>query len=689
MIGKENFLVSVFRSADKLIIPVYQRNYDWKEEHCKRLFNDLIETIKNDRKTHFFGGIVSVNDPDGQRADWLIIDGQQRIITVNLLLLALANLLQEGNIVSTEQNLANIIVKKYLADEADSTKRKIKLKPIKGDADAFEKLWKNPDDYNQASNVTVNYTYFYKRIQDKELTADELFEAIERLQVIDISLKMPDDDPQLVFESLNSTGLELSEGDKIRNFILMGLSAKAQERYYKDYWNPIEIKAGHDKKTNIYDVSLFIRDFLSIKQRKITKINLIYPAFKEYALSTTAEPLLQEMLIYARRYEKLLNASSDLPLLNASINRLNRLGSSVTRPFLMEVLRLMEENVIIAEDAIKAFRIVESYLLRRAICDLPSNVLNKVFLTLYNDIFRLDGTPNDFINKMRYVLSVKKEKARFPDKEEFTKNIINKNVYKMSSDNKAYIFERLENGDSKEPVNIYERMDNGEYSIEHIMPQTMTEDWQDALGLDFEIIHDTWLHRLANLTLTGYNSEYRNNGFEKKCKMKGGFIDSGLRMNQYLARNTKWGLEELEKRAEYLTNEAHKLWPYVETNYTPPQRQFDEYMLNDDVTFAGRTILKYRFNNIESEVKNWKDMYCSVIGALHEKNKAILNYLADADNSIDMATHVSRTESSTFEKIDDNIYLLKKTDTQYKINLLQRFFTLYEEEPENLILVVK
>jgi uncharacterized protein with ParB-like and HNH nuclease domain len=695
MNGHENYLVSILKSADKLIIPVYQRNYDWKETHCQTLFDDLVKTIKNNRRTHFFGGIVSVSDPVGGRADFLIIDGQQRITTITLLLLALAKLLKENKMESDDPYLADTIIKKYLADEINPNNRKIKLKPIKGDADAFELLWQNAEEYNRSSNVTLNYTYFYNRIQKGELTANQLFDAVQRLQVIDIALKMPDDDPQMVFESLNSTGLNLNEGDKIRNYILMGLQIDVQERFYNGYWNPIEKKAGYDKDSNSFNVSWFIRDFLSIKQRKIPSINSVYTSFKEYAepfRNSDIEPLLKDMLGYARRYEKLINGSSDFPaLLNASIARLNRFESSVTRPFLMEILRLKEQDILSSADTAEAFRSVESYLFRRIICDLPSNALNKVFLSLANDVGRLDGTWNDFINKMKYVMSSKKEKARFPDDDEFADGLLQKNVYKMLPRYKAYLFERFENGDSLEYKSIYERIDKSEYTIEHIMPQTLTVEWQDALGSNFENIHETWLHRLANLTLSAYNPKYQNYLFNQKRTMKDGYLDSGLKMNQLIAQNENWGEKELEERAKRLTKQAYALWPFVNTAYAPPEKQFDEYALDDDITFTNKGIVKYRFNGIEQEVQSWTEMYTVILRTLHEKNKTILNYLADADDSVELAVHIGRSDSDFTKsaKIDDDVYVWINTSTQYKINLLQKFFALYGEEPENLIFMVR
>ena len=238
-------------------------------------------------------------------------------------------------------------------------------------------MFSEPSEYIRESNLTVNYDYFYSRIQKQEITIDELYDAICCLEIINIRLDV-NDNPQLFFESLNSTGLDLSEGDKIRNFILMGLPAKEQDDYYENYWNKIEINTK-------YEVSAFIRDYLSVKQQAIPQQKRIYAIFKEYVelSSVQTEPLLKDMLKYAERYSILLNGKTNSKALNACIQRLNRLETTVTRPFFLEVLRLFDEEKLTLEQVTEVFLIAENYLFRRSICDLPTNALNKIFLLLH------------------------------------------------------------------------------------------------------------------------------------------------------------------------------------------------------------------------------------------------------------------------------------------------------------------
>ena len=339
MKGTECKFVKYMEGSDKrFVIPVYQRNYDWKTENCKQLYDDLVKIIKGHRKSHFFGSLVSVYNPEGHNEEFLIIDGQQRLTTVSLLFLAMYNLIDKGVVEPEVTNLKQRIFEEYLVDKWKPEDTRIKLKPVKNDQRAFGKLFSDPAEHIRESNITVNYGYFYERIQKREITIDQLYDAICCLEIINIKLDM-DDNPQLIFESLNSTGLDLSEGDKIRNFILMGLPSKDQEEYYDKYWNKIEL-------CTKYDVSAFIRDYLSVKQQAIPQQKKIYTTFKDFfdLGNIETEPLLIEMFAYAKRYQILLDGNTSSVALNACISRLNRLETTVTRPYFLEVLRLYDEN---------------------------------------------------------------------------------------------------------------------------------------------------------------------------------------------------------------------------------------------------------------------------------------------------------------------------------------------------------
>lgn len=688
MNGNAQKLIKYLDGASKrFIIPVYQRNYDWKMEHCKQLYDDLVKIIRQNRKSHFFGSIVSVQSESGTMEEFLIIDGQQRLTTISLLLLAIYHLLSTGKMVSRDHQLTDKILKKYLIDEYEPEEKRIKLKPIKNDQKAFGILFDQDEEYIPDSNLTINYRYFYDRIQHGELDIDELFDAICKLEIINISLNH-EDNPQLIFESLNSTGLNLSEGDKIRNYILMGLPNDQQTKFYEKYWNRIESYTD-------YDVSSFVRDYLSIKQQSTPNMNSVYPTFKKYvedAEVADIEPLLKDLLEYAKRYAFLIKGGHSDERLNSCIYRLNRLSTSVTRPFLLEVIRLSESGALTADELIEVFHFTESYLFRRAICDLPTNALNKIFLLLHREIIRFDGDESHYVEKFKYALLSKRERTRFPSDEEFAECMSTRNIYGMNPKNKLYLFERLENSETSETKDVWGHLDRGEYSIEHIMPQHLTAAWIVSLGDNYEAIHTNWLHRLANLTLTAYNSRYSNSPFAEKRDMPHGFKDSGLRINQWVGRKEQWGLPELEERDQLLKNTVIGIWPYPTSNYHPQKKQMDAIALDEDVILTGRVLSKYSFKGAEQPVASWADMYQQVITMLHSENKAVLTKLAvSQDPTVDLSLHFSMSPTSfnSCRQIDTDLYVWTGTDTQYKINNLRKIFAIFDVPESELVFYLK
>ena len=688
MNGNAQKLIKYLDGASKrFIIPVYQRNYDWKMEHCKQLYDDLVKIIRQNRKSHFFGSIVSVQSESGTMEEFLIIDGQQRLTTISLLLLAIYHLLSSGKMVSRDHQLTDKILKKYLIDEYEPEEKRIKLKPIKNDQKAFGILFDQDEEYIPDSNLTINYRYFYDRIQHGELDIDELFDAICKLEIINISLNH-EDNPQLIFESLNSTGLNLSEGDKIRNYILMGLPNDQQTKFYEKYWNRIESYTD-------YDVSSFVRDYLSIKQQSTPNMNSVYPTFKKYvedAEVADIEPLLKDLLEYAKRYAFLIKGGHSDERLNSCIYRLNRLSTSVTRPFLLEVIRLSESGALTADELIEVFHFTESYLFRRAICDLPTNALNKIFLLLHREIIRFDGDESHYVEKFKYALLSKRERTRFPSDEEFAECMSTRNIYGMNPKNKLYLFERLENSETSETKDVWGHLDRGEYSIEHIMPQHLTAAWIVSLGDNYEAIHTNWLHRLANLTLTAYNSRYSNSPFAEKRDMPHGFKDSGLRISQWVGRKEQWGLPELEERDQLLKNTVIGIWPYPTSNYHPQKKQMDAIALDEDVILPGRVLSKYSFKGAEQPVASWADMYQQVITMLHSENKAVLTKLAvSQDPAVDLSLHFSMSPTSfnSCRQIDTDLYVWTGTDTQYKINNLRKIFAIFDVPESELVFYLK
>lgn len=685
MKGSECRLIEYMEGSKKrFIIPVYQRNYDWKIENCKQLYDDLVKVIKSKRRSHFFGSLVSVYEPSGRNTEFLVIDGQQRLTTVSLLLLAMYNLIKSGIVTPKDTFLDKQIYEDFLVDKYQPEETRIKLKPVKNDQKAFGKLFNDVNEYIRESNLTTNYNYFYERIQKQEISIDELFDAICRLEIINITLNN-EDNPQLIFESLNSTGLDLSEGDKIRNFILMGLPSKEQDEYYEKYWNRIE-------EFTKYNVSSFVRDYLSVKQLAIPSHKKIYISFKDYVdrQSIETEDLLKDLLAYAKRYEILLCGGTKNRALDSSIYRLNRLETTVTRPFFLEVLRLYGENELDMSDLVEIFLITENYLFRRTICDLPTNALNKIFLILHREITRYEGNDVGYVEKFKYALLSKKERARFPDDDEFAERFTGRHVYQMNSKNKIYIMERLENYSTLEDKEVYGHFDDGTYSIEHIMPQHLTPAWVKVLGEDYEEIHKIWLHRIANLTLTAYNSKYSNSTFEEKKKMKNGFEDSGIRMNTYIAKKDKWTLAELEERNQYMMGRALEIWAAPTSTFKPAEKLMDSYTLDDDTSLSGRLIARFTYKNTEQPVSSWVEMFQKVLQILYAEDKSVITKLAvSKDDSVAQHFTMNVIDFKKSVEIGDDIYVWTNSSTQSKLSVLNRVFKLYDADPSDLVFYLR
>lgn len=688
MHGDAKYLVRFLGGADKrFMIPVYQRNYAWKIPQCKKLYDDLIKVIKMNRENHFLGSIVSVYNPDSYAQEYLIIDGQQRLTTISLLLLALYHSIKQGVVKSNNNQLAQKIYEEYLIDKYQSDETKIKLKPIRQDNYAFQTLFETNKEHIESSDITVNYEYFKTRIQWEEITPDDLFDSICRIIIVDITLNH-EDNPQLIFESLNSTGLDLEEGDKIRNYIFMGITPKKQTLYYKKYWSVIE-------QYTRYHVSDFLRHYLSVKQQKIPTIRKVYTAFKEYAeLESDTEMILKDMEQYAKWYEKILFAKTHSKKINDALTRWKKLDFSVSIPFLLEIFDIWTQNILTDKEVIEILEYIESYLFRRMICDLPTNALNKVFISLDKEIVRLDGTREQYVKKLKYIFENKKEKMQFPSDTIFLECLTTKNIYAMSNKAKQYILERLENGNNMECKNIYDMLEKGICSIEHIMPQQLTPAWKIALGQNWKEIHDIWLHRLANLTLTAYNGYYSNKTFSEKRDMeKIGLKESGFRINQMIAQKQQWTLKEMEERNEELKKTALQLWTFTKSNYEPTKKVLTYYTLEDEYCFTGKNIIKFQFQGVEQTVKTWADFFQKVLVMLHETDKTVLNQLTENNNKEELSAYVARNKEY-FQKrhccaISENIYVSTNTSTQHKINILKRFLHLYHIEINELIFYLK
>lgn len=691
MRGESQKLYRFFEGAEKrFLIPLYQRNYDWKEDNCRQLFSDLVHVHTQNKKSHFFGSIVSsiANEEEDVR---LIIDGQQRITTVSILLIAMIKAAQNGDLEYNDAKKIDYIKETYLIDKYNESERKVKLKPIKNDMAAFDALlFKEKDEYVTSSNITRNFLYFYDRIHICGLKLEDLLEAVRKLEVINIRLGV-DDDAQLIFESLNSTGLDLSEADKIRNFLLMSLSPDEQERCYEAYWNKIEIATS-------YQPTMFIRDYLTIKTKKIAKIEKLYFEMKQYLENSglSRQELMADMLKYAVQYYRINDASLGDTKLSRKMEQLNSLGSTVHLPYLMSLLLYANETHMTNDELYEVLNSIETYWARRIICNLPTNALAKVYATLHNDVLRHINAfakhgltfQSSYLKVLNFLLIKKQGTSALPSDIEVSTEFKTRNIYHMPLQYKQFLFERMNNGLSKERVDVIGEMKSGNVSIEHIMPQTLTNAWRAELGDDFQRIHDTYLHTFANLTLSAYNQQYSNSPFSIK---KEGFTDrngnqvigfnkSIYSLSEGLRDVTHWSEAEIIKRQEHLLNKCLTIWPMPTSDFKPFDNPTDIVVFDDGETeLTGRKIAGYTFNGDFHAVISWKEMLIEVCQSVYQQHKTSLENLAAKSTY-----HFRSEDQEGYYKIALNVFVFTDNSTWTKMQILKNLFQECGISPDTL-----
>lgn len=674
--GEKQLIRFLEGSDKKFIIPIYQRNYDWKKEQCEQLFNDLVSIINNNFRNHFFGSVVYIYDENSEDQQFIIIDGQQRLTTVSLLLLAMYNLIDNG-IFQDENDIAEKIRNEYLVDKYKPTDKKIKLKLIKKDRQAFDLLFQNDDKYYiNDSNVTINYNYFYNWIQDRIKDIYQLFEAIKKLTIVQIKLSQGEDDPQLIFESLNSTGLDLNESDKIRNFVLMGAPVQQQQNLYENYWLKIE-------QLTENRIDAFAKCYLTIKNNKIPNEKRIYLEFKHYVSNKeiNIQDILNDMLNYAEYYGYMIKGSTKINSLNEIIKRINLIESTVVYPYTVQLLmNYQKEHIISSEDLLEIFELIESFLVRRFVCNVQTSSLNKLFLTLEKDIRKNEDWKENYADIFKYLLKNKTVSQRFPNDDEFYDSFVSRDSYNLKSTKRLYLLERLENFDNVECVDIAGMIENNKLSIEHIMPQELTNTWKTDLGDSFNEIHEIYLNTIGNLTLTGYNQKYSNKPFIEKRDMEKGFKESKLSLNQYVSKQDKWGDSEIKERANLLFEKAKKIWSMARTDYKPIKKIEEFYTLDDDRSFTGEKISSYVFLESECKVKQWTEFYEQIIDKLYDLDHGLMKkIISNTFSDPYMNKRFSKDGHSLRNalKISDDIFVEKNLNTDAKLDTLRAIVEFY------------
>ena len=673
-------------SGDKtlFLIPLYQRNYAWQRKHCERLFSDLEKVHNNHVYSHFFGSIVTVKASELED-DLLIIDGQQRITTISLLILAAIHSVKNGQMkcelgdeyISDQRN-------KYLVAKYRKGERKIKLRPIDNDIKAYDALM--ADDVDQIvpadkSGITSNFQLFCTLIKASNMTFENLIEAVERLIVIDIRLDS-NDNPQLIFESLNSCGKDLEEADKVRNYLLMSLTSEEQEEYYRKYWRKIEENTDNEP-------TMFIRDYLTVRCKTISSITELYFDFKHFDEENgmSRKELLEEMLKYSVYYKNASKGIGYTEAINRKLKQLSYIGSMVCMPFYLSFFDYAKEQDISNEVIYEVLDTIENYWARRIMCGYPANVMAKTFALLHSDVLRIIHQHEKrevelnvtYAELMKYIFLRKQGNAKFPSdailEEEFPK----RQVYRIPLDYRCFLFERMENLDNLETDDtVVDKIREGKYSFEHIMPQTLNASWKTALGSNCERIHEEYLHTFANLTLTAYNSNYGNHSFHEKKEgytdRKGnkiyGFKDSTFKLSNYLKTIDQWTEEEIRERGRLLKTNFLYLWPMISTSYTPLERESDVVSFDDDdVEVTNRQIQAFIYKGQKHIISSWKGMLVEVCKLVYAEKPTSVTYLSAKD------VWFHTYENLKHSKIADNCYVWSSASARTICNILRFLFT--------------
>lgn len=557
MKASETPLLSLLKGPKQFLIPIYQRTYSWTEKECSQLWSDVARVGTDGRyAAHFIGSVVYIEHGLYQATSLprlLVIDGQQRLATVALLIEALARSLdgrEEGGSGAevTSRKLRNYFL--FNAEEEGQLRYKLLLS--KGDVESLQALVDGkplPD--RPARHLVENFEYFRNRLASSGLDPLAVYRGLSKLLIVDISLDREHDNPQLIFESLNSTGLELSQADLVRNFVLMGLEPTVQEELYRTYWFPMEQRFVLDENPDVFD--RFLRAWLTIRLGEVPNVRRGYEEFKRYRAAKAEVPiadLLEDLHRFSGHYAAIALGGEEDRKLKAVFDGLRQLRIDVPLPFLMARYDDWKAGRLSYENLIAVATLIESWLFRRSICDIPSNVLSRTFAALPSMLEQ-----DRLVESFQALLLVRGGRQRFPRDDEFRAALLSRNLYEARHRN--YCLSKLENHGRKEPV------DASEYTIEHVLPQNekLSAAWQTELGDRWQLVRERWLHTLGNLTLTGYNPELSDKPFREKQEMPGGFRDSPLRLNKDLAQAKRWDEAAIERRARSLATKAVEIWP--------------------------------------------------------------------------------------------------------------------------------
>ncbi len=554
----------------QFIIPVFQRDYAWTADNWQQLWDDIARAGSIGSGGHFVGSIVQVPDTTvAARPTYLVIDGQQRLTTLTILGAALCHHIKENPAQdSAELPLVAEMENKFLLNQYRDGSDRYKLALRRADDETLRAVvdGKSLDDLAgpKSSRVADAYQYFRRRLSEANTSLGEIYRGITQLRVVEISLDRAIDNPQAVFESMNATGVELTPGDLVRNYLLIGLPEPEQTRLYNEYWSAVEtLFRQNDGTMNDNALNLFLRDYVALKHgtNQEPRTNEIYRRIKAYIdgqrnEGASIESLLDDIRRFARYYaawNRRTGVAQSEPELADALRRLRWHGTQSGMLTMLLYDCYDRGKSLSNQEFIQSLNLLASYLVRHAVLGHQIRSYWRIFADMARDI--ASDTPAESLRN-----TLVQERGyygfwTFPKDERFGAALRNGELYHSPRICK-YVLDWLENANQKEPSPV------ANYSIEHIMPQSLTQEWREMLGDDAEQVHLEWLHRLGNLTLTAYNKPMSNKPFMEKKTTCGGFNESAVRLNQFVREQSEWTAVQMQERGKRLAEDALTIWPY-------------------------------------------------------------------------------------------------------------------------------
>lgn len=678
-------------------IPNFQRPYAWQTANANEFLSDLEDSVAK-HKNHYFGTVVLVEDTASSYSV-AIIDGQQRVTTSLLMVTAIYHLVKKDpSLIENPETTPDLIRDRYLFN-ANIDKNKVKLRTVTTDNQILQHIFDKDGEESRLeprermSNIYQVYSTFRKYFSTRK-GLDKYIDGLRLFEVISITLNGNDDNPQRVFESINSTGKPLTDGDKIRNFALMLGNDHLRNQVYEKYWSIIEESLVDANKDYITD---FFRSYIISKRQAVVRLDAVYPEFKKQFDKNVGEAQEEDKIdafytdiVESLGFYKLLKLidtndfESKYKGISETIFKMRYLQIDLYIPFAMNILRHHAASELTDAQLEEAFKLIETYFSRRIVSGIDTTSVDRFLASLHKDVlsYQKASPETDYVEVLRYILLNRIGQTRMPDDTEYENAIRTRDAYYQRNSFLIYVLTAAEES-SKEAVHTLHQISDGKLklTIEHVMPQTLaSKDWQAMLGDDFERIHRDYLHTLANLTLTGYNSEYSNRPYLEKMNLevkdkktgevhKVGFADSKLPLNEWIARHDTWNEETLKERQDWWVKSLKKVWALPTTSFQPVEEDTAVYLL-DTPDLKGRSIRSVEVFGEKSSVTTWAEALDAIAEAIYNRHSDFIEKVTDDEYLSRWIRQDSSAFYSSTEIFETGYFIDTGNNTNTKLRMI-------------------